>query len=134
MKKHNKLIVSGIMLFSLMVFGQNNDFEKAVKTNSKLNGTYFTKISKALTQEKFIQWTDKHPEYKIMGFKSGSMYVFGVPKACITEVNFLRTDEDALVVLSSGKLYRMSKNGVETTFDSYEKSNVGMIKVKLNGS
>lgn len=132
MKKYSKLLVSGITLLSLMVFGQNSDFEKAVKTNSKSNGTYFTKISKALTQEKFIQWVDKHPEYKIMGFKSGSMYVFGVPKDCITEVNFLRTDEDALVVLSTGKLYRMSKNGVETTFDSYEKSNVGMIRVKLN--
>ena len=134
MKKYNKLLVSVVTFVSLMVFGQNGDFEKAVKSKSKYNGTYFTKISKALTQEKFVDWAKKHPEYKIMGFKTESMFVFGVPKDCIAEVNFLRTDEDALVVLSSGKLYRMSKNGVETTFDSYEKSNLGLIKVKLNGN
>lgn len=132
MKTSTKFLILLNVILPLICYGQNKDFENAVKNQNKIDGLYVAPISKPLTQEKFVTWAEKNPDYKILGAKTKDLFVFGVLKACITEVKFLLNNEDALILLAPGKLYRMSKEGIEYTYQAYEESKNNLFKVKLN--
>lgn len=127
-----KFILLFLFLLPVLSFSQKKDLEKAIKKNQKLGNIYWADLSKAVTLEEFLIWERNNFQFKIFGYNKSTRYIFGVQKECITQVNFLPRNQDALVELSSGKLFRM-QNGIETIFDSYHKENQGLIKAAING-
>ena len=137
--KSTYIIIKKIALVLLItcngfMLAQNKDLDKSLKLDKKLNGYYVAQLSKNITPEKFNEWEKKNPQFKILSTKQSSCLIYGVTKKCISEVGFLPVNEDGLIVPPSGKLFKMTKDGRETTFDSYENEKQGLIKVKLGNN